>query len=76
MGELEAHRYTHEHAETSLIGHQRADRADTLALVLLTGYTVDLGVMGLPEPASLGKSFDKHALERRGGVCHHVLGVG
>lgn len=76
MSELEADRYAHEHAETSLVGYERAEGARALALVLLAGNAVDLGVVGLSEPASFGKRFGKHALKRWGGVRHNVLCMG
>jgi hypothetical protein len=35
VSKLEADRHAHEHAEPCLLGHERADRAGALALVLL-----------------------------------------
>src|SRR6202035_2110186 len=62
VGELEADRDPHEHAETGLFSDKRAHRAGALALILLTCDAVDLRVVGRAEPAAFGERFGEHAL--------------
>ncbi len=73
--QLEAYGDAYEHAEPSLLGNQRAERANALLLVLLARDAAYLGIVCVSEPAAFAERFGEYSLEGRCRVYDNVLCV-